>query len=189
MRSHSHETRMHGSYFVVTLIAIAIVAVVFAGLFFFQVFKPIQTNAGGDESLGRSSDLDSNSNLTLLPYHWTSDSDTNTQDPSNLSLLPGAKASTIAATQFLVNHPGASIKLCVRGKAQDKNGYLTVSSLSLNGATIALSDETFETVCVKQTVSPSAGTDVSTDGWNVLRISANDSTLLVRSVSLASTSQ
>lgn len=189
MQSFSYEKRMHGSYFVVILVAVVIVAVVFGGLFFFQVFKPVLTSADSGESLGRNSES-KNTSVSLLPHNWLSedDIDTTPHEPPTIRLSTGESASTAAVTQFFVNHPGASIKLCVHGKAASRNGSLRISSPSLSGATIALSDIAFRTVCLKQTVSSSVGTSESPEGWNVLQIHANSSTILVRSVSLASAS-
>jgi len=189
MQTSTHQKQPHGSYLLVSLVAVAIVAIVLAGLFFLQVFKPVLSSADSGTTLGRknSSQLPT---VSLLARDWSGGEITSRVGSSSLlKIIPGKEVTTTAATQFLLNHPEESIKLCVSGKSLAENGTLAISSRSLSGASVGQFNTTYRTLCVKQLVSSSVGTSESPRDWNVVRMAASTSSLLVRSVSLTATTK
>lgn len=183
MQTSTHQKKLHGSYLIVGLIAVAIVAIVFAGLFFLQVFKPALSSADSGTTLGRKNTSQAQS-ISLLARDWSGGEIIDDGGKSSLILAPGRKVTTTIATQFLVNHPGESIKLCVNGKSKVRGGTLVISSRSLSGALISPLKETFRTICVKQSISSLVGTSESPKDWNVIQMTTNTSSLRIRSVSL-----
>jgi hypothetical protein len=189
VQTSTHQKQPHGSYLLVSLVSVAIVAIVLAGLFFLQVFKPVLSSADSGTTLGRenSSQLPS---VSLLAQSWSGGEIIRDAGSSFLlKIASGKKVTTTAATQFLLNHPEESIKLCINGKSLTGNGTLAISSQSLSGASVDQFKSAFRTICVKQLVSSSVGTSESPRDWNVVQLAASTSSLLVRSVSLTATTK
>jgi len=174
-----------GSYVTVLISALGALLVIFAGLSAFHLIAPVQSSAGGDDSLGRETPKTNSVTLALSSSNWKPTNNQNVStNNTELNFKDNSSFTTSKAEHFLSEYPNGSINVCIVTKGTNATS-IEISGESIKPLTYQIDSSNYKRYCKKSTISANVATPQSPDKWNELQIASDDKNTQVRTVLLA----